>query len=377
MCDSLDALEALLKFRKSVTRNGYFYPRPDPRLHPEVPVPDPLNPSLPHYIENDGLTSCCSSDFDFYGSSSAAVDIQFGRPSEASNYAIDADVISASVPNPLKMPEPGTAALPPSNTLSSLSIYYGSFYNKNAPRAFSSANASPVCTKTNSSQHDAAVKAEAVSTADVSVARSLQNHLSDPVVRSEKVRDALNSKPQRGKKRGNLNELERLELTRTRNREHAKSTRMKKKQRFHELLAIEKKWQVMNELNVHRRKHLANFIERSESFEAKRSTTEVACLADLQSLAREKLLNAEFSISGPTNEAIALSGGNSGTAQVIACGQDVVSGKIKTSLCVVCVKFASKSTEIVSASLFWSAWNTSNASPSAMFPSVSASSFES
>lgn len=152
---------------------------------------------------------------------------------------------------------------------------------------------------------------------------------------------------------------------------------MKKKQRFHELLAIEKKWQVMNELNSHRRKHLANFIERSDSFEINKSTKEVACLADLQTLAREKLLNAEFSISGSTNEAIALSGGNSGTAQVIACGQDVVSGKIKTSLCVVCVKFASKSTEIVSASLFWSARNTLNTSPPVMFPSVSASSFES
>ena len=44
-------------------------------------------------------------------------------------------------------------------------------------------------------------------------------------VRAEKIRDALNSKPQRGKKRQDLNDLERLELTRTRNREHAKSTR--------------------------------------------------------------------------------------------------------------------------------------------------------
>jgi hypothetical protein len=35
----------------------------------------------------------------------------------------------------------------------------------------------------------------------------------------------LRSKPQRGKKRDNLSALERLELTRTRNREHAKSTR--------------------------------------------------------------------------------------------------------------------------------------------------------
>jgi hypothetical protein len=44
-------------------------------------------------------------------------------------------------------------------------------------------------------------------------------------VRTDKIQDALNSRPQRGKKRCNLNDEERLELTRTRNREHAKCTR--------------------------------------------------------------------------------------------------------------------------------------------------------
>ncbi len=48
---------------------------------------------------------------------------------------------------------------------------------------------------------------------------------SSPSVRKEKVAEALRSKPQRGRKRDDLNETERLELTRTRNREHAKSTR--------------------------------------------------------------------------------------------------------------------------------------------------------
>ena len=47
----------------------------------------------------------------------------------------------------------------------------------------------------------------------------------DLFVHSEKIKAALKSKPQRGKKRENLNAFERLELTRTRNREHAKSTR--------------------------------------------------------------------------------------------------------------------------------------------------------
>jgi hypothetical protein len=44
-------------------------------------------------------------------------------------------------------------------------------------------------------------------------------------IRKEEVEAALRSKPQRGRKRENLNAEERLELTRTRNREHAKSTR--------------------------------------------------------------------------------------------------------------------------------------------------------
>ncbi len=225
MCDSLDALEALLKFRKSVTRNGYFYPRPDPRSHPEVPVPDPLNPSLPHYIESDGLTSCCSSDSDFSGSSSVPVNIEFGRSAESSSNAIDAAAISVSVPNPLKISEADTSASSPSSHRSILSVRHGSVNNRTVYSAYYPTKASPLVSETNSAQLHASVKVEAVSPNDVSVTRSLKNHLSDPVVRSEKVRDALNSKPQRGKKRRNLNELERLELTRTRNREHAKSTR--------------------------------------------------------------------------------------------------------------------------------------------------------
>jgi hypothetical protein len=43
--------------------------------------------------------------------------------------------------------------------------------------------------------------------------------------RSKKVQAALQSQHQRGKKRSELNDLERLELTRSRNREHARSTR--------------------------------------------------------------------------------------------------------------------------------------------------------
>lgn len=48
---------------------------------------------------------------------------------------------------------------------------------------------------------------------------------STETIRSSEVEAALRSKPQRGRKRENLNGLERLALTRTRNREHAKHTR--------------------------------------------------------------------------------------------------------------------------------------------------------
>lgn len=45
------------------------------------------------------------------------------------------------------------------------------------------------------------------------------------IIRSSEIAAALKSKPQRGRKRENLSGLERQELTRTRNREHAKTTR--------------------------------------------------------------------------------------------------------------------------------------------------------
>ena len=47
----------------------------------------------------------------------------------------------------------------------------------------------------------------------------------EDLIRKDKVEEALHSKPQRGKKRRDLSASERQELTRTRNREHAKSTR--------------------------------------------------------------------------------------------------------------------------------------------------------
>ena len=65
------------------------------------------------------------------------------------------------------------------------------------------------------------------------------------LIRQKEIEKALHSKPQRGRKRANLNEVERLELTRTRNREHAKSTRIRKKMRYDELLDCESRIKAM------------------------------------------------------------------------------------------------------------------------------------
>ena len=86
-------------------------------------------------------------------------------------------------------------------------------------------------------------------------------------VRKEEVEAALRSKPQRGKKRENLNAEERLELTRTRNREHAKSTRIRKKQRYQELLDTELKYlelQNTEDLNSKRRETIMAFFSARE-----------------------------------------------------------------------------------------------------------------
>ncbi|GMH48467.1 hypothetical protein TL16_g00295 [Triparma laevis f. inornata] len=62
------------------------------------------------------------------------------------------------------------------------------------------------------------------------------------VKEKEEVMNALGSKPQRGRKRSNLTEAQRQELTRTRNRQHAKSTRERKKAKLDELTIIEGKF---------------------------------------------------------------------------------------------------------------------------------------
>lgn len=55
--------------------------------------------------------------------------------------------------------------------------------------------------------------------------RKMSESLTDDKIRKHEIEAALRSKSQRGRKRENLSVEERQELTRTRNREHAKTTR--------------------------------------------------------------------------------------------------------------------------------------------------------
>mmetsp|Transcript_1830 Transcript_1830/g.2631 ORF Transcript_1830/g.2631 Transcript_1830/m.2631 type:complete len:701 (-) Transcript_1830:348-2450(-) len=88
-------------------------------------------------------------------------------------------------------------------------------------------------------------------------------------IRSDKIKAALQSKPQRGRKRDNLNVLERRELTRTRNREHAKSTRIRKKARYEELVHNEKMYfdlKQERDLEEYRRLTVIKFMEIRTQF---------------------------------------------------------------------------------------------------------------
>jgi hypothetical protein len=176
---SLDALEALLQFREGASNSIYF---------PGLPVPNPLDPTRPHLIEGDAQ--------------STVVD---RRPASASGLKFSLKPIlspdATTVPDPLAMPvaeneSPRHQPLPCSAIKQLTTV---SSQKRIVDHGFSVDDTIPL--------------------------RSVSDSAFDVYVRTEKIDDALNSKPQRGKKRQDLNQLERQELTRTRNREHAKSTR--------------------------------------------------------------------------------------------------------------------------------------------------------
>ena len=95
----------------------------------------------------------------------------------------------------------------------------------------------------------------------------LEQSADQMLIRQKEIEKALRSKSQRGRKRANLNEVERLELTRTRNREHAKSTRIRKKMRYEELLDYEARIKAIEskeDLDNRRRSCFINFLNYRE-----------------------------------------------------------------------------------------------------------------
>lgn len=353
---SLEALEALLAFRNSIT--SYASP---PRVHPEIPVPDPLNPLLPHVIEGDSTPMLRSNEIST-------------RPQMP---MLHLSVSSYSVPNPL-------------NSLATSSV------------------TEPSSTAMKSMQHHSNDTTEQKkffnTTADTSSARDTATEppvTNTRAVCTDKIKDALNSRPQRGKKRRNLNEQERLELTRTRNREHAKCTRyvpicydsnvlterilnwyfvlhrLKKKARHLELVQMEKMYLVMkakHDLNAARKTRVAKIIEAVREAGDHKEMKPCPHVSRLRSLSAERLQHAQMSCAGgPSEDEVAMSGSHSATVKVSVSGTDYASGKCENITAFCCVDFEAHSAEVSSISLHWVEQECHQCK---MFPSISALSFE-
>lgn len=191
---SLDALEALLQFREAVPSKARASPIPS---HHIMPVPNPLDPAQPHIIEGDAPSPSGGPQTPFGSGAKSA----FSPKSPA------VAAVVASVPNPLATPTAGQCPVP-----------HPGPPPISAGEAFVPSSAQiKVITHGFGMKHAAA---PTPSPRDVASRKALEVD-----VRSDKILNALNSKPQRGKKRRDLSDMERQELTRTRNREHARSTR--------------------------------------------------------------------------------------------------------------------------------------------------------
>ncbi|KAL7527661.1 hypothetical protein ACHAWF_002269 [Thalassiosira exigua] len=189
-------------------------------------------------------------------------------------------------------------------------------------------------------------------------------------MRTNKINDALKSKPQRGKKRDNLNDRERLELTRTRNREHARCTRMKKKARLERLIAVEKRYALLRAEETRddlRRKNLEDLVESAAEGEYPQSSR-------LHQLASQVVQRPEYSLASR----VALAE-DCGMVKVSVRGHGFDSGELKTLSGVVCAKFGPGTAEVCSASVYWSSpeRNAQDAQRAGIPPSVSVLSFAS
>lgn len=208
----IDVLEALLQFREgAVSNKSTTYHHHSNNW----PVPNPLDPTQPHIIEGDDAPTPVRHTSSEISACSTT--------KQQANDDDDAPIQCTTVPNPLatsvddkKVPSPSHP--PPMvsaiEALTSLSSVSSTTDNKPPP--------------TSTPQHKFVVSPRAIVPSlapSCSGVSSATNHFPPNLsLNPEKVQHALISKPQRGKKR-NLSEAERMELTRTRNREHATFSR--------------------------------------------------------------------------------------------------------------------------------------------------------
>eukprot|EP01082_Thalassiosira_pseudonana_P000520 g1190.t1 g1190 contig10:1571378-1572496(+) len=309
--DSLDALEALLQFREQVCSK---MSSSRSNIHHEIPVPNPLNPSLPHLIEGDAPTSARRRSVGRF--SLKRIKRTFVPKPDTS--------VEAAVPNPLapiadsSSDESCSSLMPTSSSTVSYPIV-----DTTSPIVHGfdiSSNPAPSgCQNTNSVT---------------------------PLVRTDMIQDALNSKSQRGKKRCNLNDVERLELTRTRNREHAKCTRMKKKARHEELVAMEQRYRQLKQqqdLNLQRRTRVFNLIDSIGDISTSRSCPH---RLQLEQLATEKLQNAQFSVGPSSPISVALTTEDSAMVKISVNGTAYKSGEAIALSGIVSVDFKFNSADI-------------------------------
>jgi len=184
---SSDVIDALLQFSEGVTMTMKRRRRQQSSIyHPSMmPVPNPLDPTQPHLIEGDiplgsGLKSTFTSTQ--HDGDDGAHDI----------------VVSSLVPNPLNA-TPGvdkqlSQSLPVVSAVKTLA-YLSTRQDNKKQTIEVTPNATPLPAPT-----------KAIPT----------------LALPEKISTALNSKPQRGKKRDNLSDEERIELTKARNKENTR-----------------------------------------------------------------------------------------------------------------------------------------------------------
>lgn len=183
MATSFDALEALLQFHEGVSISKT---RRSSSHHLAVPVPNPLDPTQPHLIEGDTPNV-----------TPRATDAGVQVKGDVSSMPMTGPVVT-TVPNPLMTP------------MRVRGIEQVLAVTSSSATRFWSCESVPLDRTTSPN----------IKTPDAASVLAPEER-----DRTDRILVALNSMPQRGKKRQNLNEIERQELTKIRNREHAKSTR--------------------------------------------------------------------------------------------------------------------------------------------------------